>query len=933
MRIDRLVLTGFGRFQGRTLDLSPGLNLIYGTNEAGKTTLQRFILGMLYGFQKKAARRSFTEDAARYRPWQGGEYRGALVYTLDGTGLTCRVEREFEPGRERAAVFDAQTGADLSGRFPLDRRKELLFAEEHLGLSEEVFRSTAWIGQLEVGKLELGRELVARVANLQESGREDLSVKNALRLLEERMREIGSDRAPTRPYARLGRQIEEKRLELERAAAAREETLAWEAQQTEVRAVLAEMDEELAALYRRTDWAKLREAEERLERVAAAGRKVREARLQAEMHGAYAGFPVHLRERLIQRQTQAESARQAAAGYEADATAVQAQSAELAEGLASQGDLGTAGPAVERELAAVEQAERAAQAQLPGLDEEADRLAGMVARLDEATLPLRPAAERGAEILAQVETLDREMAALRPRLEVQTLENLEREVAALEREARQFGGWGWLVLSGSMAAAAAAGAYFAWLIAAGGLAVAAAGALIPFAFARQRAGRVAREARGARERRLEVQQWVGQIQERMTALERRKERALQEIGLTEAAEVRNRVVRYEQLSARRDGQQMRLSAVDRERDRLRAEVQQRRQGLEQLIAGALGLTPAELRQGPDPAERFRLAFAAYRARQRRLDQLRDQAAGAGRRLRAELETAGRLEQEMAAMLAEAGVSSAEAFAEGCSRHESWRKAIAEADSLESALGSLLGGEAPAALEAQIEQLRSGLEGAKPAEAAESALLQAEARRLEARRADLNARASDLSARVETALKDLPDIADLRRELQALQAERQALDEELTALDLARSVITEVSSELHREFAPRLNRAMGQVVAELTAGKYRTVKIDEEAQIRVITAADRTVDLVSLSGGTGDQFYLGLRIALLDLLSQGQERSPLILDDPFVQYDDERLRAGLEYLGALSRERQILLMTCHQREVRTAQALGVPVNFVTLSDQR
>ncbi|MDB4894896.1 MAG: double-strand break repair Rad50 ATPase, partial [Firmicutes bacterium] len=65
MRIDRLIMTGFGRFQGRTLELEPGLNILYGPNEAGKTTVQKFILGMLYGFKKRGQRRDYTEDAAR----------------------------------------------------------------------------------------------------------------------------------------------------------------------------------------------------------------------------------------------------------------------------------------------------------------------------------------------------------------------------------------------------------------------------------------------------------------------------------------------------------------------------------------------------------------------------------------------------------------------------------------------------------------------------------------------------------------------------------------------------------------------------------------------------------------------------------------------------------------------------------------------------
>ena len=50
MKIEELYLAGFGRFSNKRIVLQDGLNLIFGENEAGKTTLQHFIVGMLYGF-------------------------------------------------------------------------------------------------------------------------------------------------------------------------------------------------------------------------------------------------------------------------------------------------------------------------------------------------------------------------------------------------------------------------------------------------------------------------------------------------------------------------------------------------------------------------------------------------------------------------------------------------------------------------------------------------------------------------------------------------------------------------------------------------------------------------------------------------------------------------------------------------------------------
>ena len=80
LELIRLELNGFGKFRGQTFELQGGLNLIEGANEAGKSTLQAFIGGMFYGFfQPGAKRRSYTALQERYRPWDGGSYRGVLV--------------------------------------------------------------------------------------------------------------------------------------------------------------------------------------------------------------------------------------------------------------------------------------------------------------------------------------------------------------------------------------------------------------------------------------------------------------------------------------------------------------------------------------------------------------------------------------------------------------------------------------------------------------------------------------------------------------------------------------------------------------------------------------------------------------------------------------------------------------------------------------
>lgn len=933
MRIDELRLTAFGRFSSQRLALNPGLNLIYGENESGKTTIQKFMLGMLYGFKKRSLRREYTEDALRYRPWQSDEYRGALIYTLDSTGRTYRVEREFDPARESVQLFDERTGADLTDTFGMDRRKELLFAEEQLHIDQEAFTSTAWVGQMQVDRLELGRELVQRVANLQESGREDLSVKAALNVIDGRMREIGTDRAPTRPYARVGRQLLERQAELERAQRTHEQTLEWELGLKEARESLAEIDQALAKTQHQLDWALFREAEERFRRIEASVTKMEAARQRARELSPFAFFPADRRGALQQAQAQQESAAAQVERLERRLADLTAARESLVQGLGPIARALAVDGEVAAEVAASARQAEAGTTRLPGLQEESRRLADMIGNIEEAMAPLTGVPELGEETLAQVERLERELGSLRERVNTAALEELRTEIARLERQRGRVGGWGWLPLAGIGLAAALA----VWQVggpvpevyrlpAAGGLAFLALLALVAFFGTRRRAGRLLADLRDLR-RQHKVEEAAQQEEEgQLKAVERERDQLLRRAGVVSVGELRSQLVRYEQLAARRDGQMLRREAVQAEIRRAEEEVAAHRSRLMEL----LGESQPEAADtvGGDLLARFREEFAAAQAQRAELDTLQREIMVLEERLDAERERLDSAQAEVAAILAEAGTADLAAFEEACARHEEWRKAEREAEGLRSALQGVLGGQEAAPLAAEVERLRQRVSGEAPASLAPSVTLQAERRRLEGDRAEWQARASDLAARIETALAEVADTADLAQTIAALGDERQAMEEELAALDLARSVLGEVASEMHREFAPRLNEAMGEVVAQLTGGRYQSVRVDEEMTIRALVEGDRLVDLKSLSGGTIDQFYLALRMAMLDLLTEGQERVPLLLDDPFVQYDQPRLEAAMAFLAQVSRRRQVVLMTCHRREAEVGRALGAQVIDLT-----
>lgn len=298
MYIEKLEIRGFGKLSGLELELRKGLNLIYGQNESGKTTLQAFIKAMLYGLKGgRAARDGVPAPAARYRPWEGGSFGGTVEYRLDN-GLLFRVERDF--GRNSAEVYDDHFGK-ITGDFLTGRDGSLSLAQRHTGLNEACFEKTVFVKQMEVSLSgEDSAVLSGRLANASETGFEDISFKRAEKALGDALiSRVGTDRSSARPLDRINARLGEldalkasqlsgktaadsARSELQMIGRTREELLAGREFLGKVKKLI---DQRKLLEARMASESSLRDAAKRLQEI--------EARLESKTagvkEGAYAG--------------------------------------------------------------------------------------------------------------------------------------------------------------------------------------------------------------------------------------------------------------------------------------------------------------------------------------------------------------------------------------------------------------------------------------------------------------------------------------------------------------------------------------------------------------------------------------------------------------------------------------------------------------------
>ncbi|GHU64871.1 hypothetical protein FACS189418_9300 [Clostridia bacterium] len=157
-------------------------------------------------------------------------------------------------------------------------------------------------------------------------------------------------------------------------------------------------------------------------------------------------------------------------------------------------------------------------------------------------------------------------------------------------------------------------------------------------------------------------------------------------------------------------------------------------------------------------------------------------------------------------------------------------------------------------------------------------------------------------------------------------EEESIREEVRAINLAISTIESLSVSVRTPFGTYLNQAASRNVAELTHGAYADLYLDDNMKVSLDSKVQ--IILAEQAGkGTLSQASLALRLALIQFLWPGQEM-PLILDESFVFYDEERLISSLSFL-AKQYKGQILLFTCHKREAAILKRMGVNYQLITL----
>lgn len=171
------------------------------------------------------------------------------------------------------------------------------------------------------------------------------------------------------------------------------------------------------------------------------------------------------------------------------------------------------------------------------------------------------------------------------------------------------------------------------------------------------------------------------------------------------------------------------------------------------------------------------------------------------------------------------------------------------------------------------------------------------------------------------------LAEIVEELEELKQEREKLLNYNDTIEIAKEVLKESYDELKNNVGPEFDKKLSYIVKKITNGKYDDVYIDINHNIKMKTEHGEYVNLERFSTGTIEQVNLALRLAYIDTISK--ESLPIILDEAFAFYDDERLANIMRFLSEEYINRQVIIFTCSNREKKIIDEENIKANIVLI----
>ena len=148
-----------------------------------------------------------------------------------------------------------------------------------------------------------------------------------------------------------------------------------------------------------------------------------------------------------------------------------------------------------------------------------------------------------------------------------------------------------------------------------------------------------------------------------------------------------------------------------------------------------------------------------------------------------------------------------------------------------------------------------------------------------------------------------------------------------SFQLAKEILEQSYDKMRNTVTPKFTQELSKAISEITNKKYNRIVFNDEEGLIIELDNGNYVPASKLSIGTIDQLYLSLRLSMAEELSN--ENLPIILDEAFAYYDEERLENILEYINKKFNNHQIIIFTCTNREKEVLEKNNIEYNYIKL----
>lgn len=179
---------------------------------------------------------------------------------------------------------------------------------------------------------------------------------------------------------------------------------------------------------------------------------------------------------------------------------------------------------------------------------------------------------------------------------------------------------------------------------------------------------------------------------------------------------------------------------------------------------------------------------------------------------------------------------------------------------------------------------------------------------------------DINSKIE-------NLANIEEELMEAEEEKDELLSLNKSYNIAKECLEKAYSQVKENISPKFTQNLSDIISKISNNRYKNVTITDSESINVEIDDGRYIPASRLSVGTIDQMYLSLRLSALNEISN--ENMPIILDEVFAYFDNDRLTNILRYIKNNFKDNQIIIFTCSDREKNILDNLNIDYNLINL----